>query len=133
MGGDVMNRGTVIPFPPRGRLATLPPHRIIAVGRNNELARDVFSRTALQHNLPGSSHSQATREAVPYSGMTPDAAPGGTRHQSLDTYPPVQEAPGSSPPGADWWPEAANNDLPYLIIWICVGGLYVCFMAAVTL
>jgi hypothetical protein len=79
MGGFVTNRGNIIPFPPRGRLATLPPHRIIAVGRNSELARDVFSRTASQHNLPGSSHSQATREAVRSSGMTPDAAPGGTR------------------------------------------------------
>lgn len=128
-----MNRGNIIPFPPRGRLATLPPHRIIAIGRNSELARDVFSRTASQHNLPGSSHSQATREAVLYSGTTPESAPGGTRLPSPNTHTPVPKAPGGPPPGADWMDQQDLDDLLYLILWMCVGGLYVCFMAAVTL
>lgn len=133
MGGHVMKHGNIIPFPPRGRLATLPASRIIAVGRNHELARDVFSRTASQHNLPGSSHSQATREAVPYSGMMPVSAPGGPRQPSPNTHTPAKKAPGGPPPGADWMDQQDLDDFLYLILWMCVGGLYVCFMAAVTL
>lgn len=113
----------ILLFPPRGRLATLPPHRIIAVGRNNELARDVFSRTALQAcDFLGSSHSEPTREAVPYSGIQPESAPGGPRQLGPSTHTPVPKAPGASAPGADPMDEQDVVDL-----------LCLCFSAAVTL
>lgn len=123
-----MNCGTVIPFPPRGRLATLPPHRIIAVGRNNELARDVFSRTASQHNLPGSSHSQATREAVLSSGVVPDAAPGGSR-----AFPPsVASASLAQPPCFPGEVEVRMVDIE-VIYMLLAGCLSVAVMTVVML
>lgn len=58
-------------------------NRLLITGKNKELERDVFSRTASQAYLPpGSSHSQATREAVSHSGAVPDSAPGGTRQST---------------------------------------------------
>jgi hypothetical protein len=87
-------------------------NRILIIGKNSELARDAFSRTACRSNPPGSSHAQATWQAVLYSGRKPDSAPGGPRRhlpsrehtrEVSASQPYVQTDPGCSPwLGSTW-------------------------------
>lgn len=79
--------------------------RLLIVGRNNELARDVFSRTA-SHAVLGSS-LPTTREAVFYSGITPESAAGGTRQHSAEPHTTEQASgrfqPTSRLDACFWW------------------------------
>jgi hypothetical protein len=80
-------------------------NRFLIIGKNSELARDIFSRTAW-HADHGS--SPLTRQAVLYSGRTPDSAAGGTRSHSAEPHTPRRRAPSAHQPpvsglGARFW------------------------------
>lgn len=86
--------------------------RILITGKNCELSREAFSRAASHANSGFVLPFPDTREAVFYSGKTPDSAPGGTRLPSRDyTHPCWEAAPKSLCPeplgAAFFWEQTA--------------------------